>query len=105
MTDFFCHACGAEVAGRERVGRRDTCRRCGADLHCCRQCAAFEPGAYNDCRELQAERVVDKASANFCDWFAPRVARPGAAPARGAAASPVSPPNARAELDRLFRRR
>jgi hypothetical protein len=92
-----CAGCGAELGRPERVGRRDTCPRCGVDLHACRQCRFHEPGLANDCREPQAERVVDKARANFCDYFAPASAR---------AASPAgSDDPARAALEQLFRRR
>ncbi len=65
----ICHACGKEAEASGRVGRREQCAFCGADLHCCRNCAFYEPGAYNDCRETQAERVVDKIRSNFCDYF------------------------------------
>lgn len=64
-----CAICGAMPAGREGVGFRDTCPRCGRDLHVCRNCRFYERGAYNDCRESQAERVLDKEKANFCEYF------------------------------------
>ena len=56
MDDFF-------------VGRQTQCPFCGADLHCCMNCSFYDHGAYNDCRELQAERVLDKVRSNFCDFF------------------------------------
>ena len=104
---MVCHACGAEIAARERVGRRDRCERCGVDLHSCRQCRFHDPAAYNECAEPQAERVLDKERANFCDYFTPMAdRRPGGdAVARGGAASPVPTGDARADLERLFRRR
>lgn len=34
-------------------------------------CAFYDAGAYNACREPQAERVLDKERANRCDYFAP----------------------------------
>jgi hypothetical protein len=94
-----CFACGAaiELASGERVGARDACARCGADLHACRNCAHYDPGAYNACREPQAERVADRERANRCDWFA---LAPGAGPG---ASDPR--PDARAALDALFRKR
>lgn len=94
-----CFACGApiELASGERVGMRDSCPRCGADLHACRNCAHYDRGAYNECREPQAERVADRERANRCDWFAPAAgAGPGAADPR---------PDPRAALDALFRKR
>lgn len=79
-----CHSCHNPVDDGGRIGRADTCPHCGADLHCCLNCCFYDAGAYNQCREPQAERVVDKESANFCDCFAPEN-RP-AAPSAGAAA-------------------
>ena len=69
-----CHGCGT-VAEVERVGVREVCARCTAHLHCCRNCAFYEPGRNNDCREPNAERVADKERGNFCDYFRP--AAPG----------------------------
>jgi hypothetical protein len=68
-----CHACqGAiELRAGERVGFRDTCDACGADLHACVQCRHHEPRAYNECREPGAERVRDRQRANRCDYFSP----------------------------------
>jgi hypothetical protein len=68
-----CFACGRriELASGERVGFRAECPHCRADLHVCRNCAHHDPGAYNECREPQAERVADRERANRCDWFAP----------------------------------
>jgi hypothetical protein len=95
-----CRACGGELSARERVGRRDVCPACGADLHACRQCAFYEPGVYNECREPQAERVLDKTRANFCDFYAPTRAGAGAVPPPGEGAG-----GARAKLEALFRKK
>jgi len=81
----FCHACGADFEVLERVGRRDCCDTCGADLRCCRNCELFAATAHNQCREPQAERQVDKERANFCDYFAARRRR--GEPASSAAAT------------------
>lgn len=66
-----CHACGAKNETGERVGRRDTCLQCGADLHVCLNCEFYDPKAYNECREPQADRVLEKDRSNFCDYFSP----------------------------------
>ena len=88
-----CHACGAATR-LERIGPRDVCDRCRAYLHCCKQCDFYEPGAHNDCREPQSEMIPDKTAGNFCDWF-----RVAPSPKRAASSG-----DARAELDRLFRK-
>lgn len=64
-----CHRCGREVGAVERVGRRAACLACGSDLHCCRNCGFYDAGYHNQCREMQAERQVDKDIGNFCDYF------------------------------------
>jgi len=64
-----CHGCKKEISADLFVGRQAQCPFCRADLHCCFNCAFYEPGAYNDCRESQAERVLDKNRSNFCDYF------------------------------------
>jgi hypothetical protein len=64
-----CHTCCKEIDGDMTVGRRDTCPFCGSDLHVCFNCRFYDPGSYNDCREPQAERVMEKDRSNFCDYF------------------------------------
>jgi hypothetical protein len=95
---MHCAACGAgvELASGERVGFRDECPRCRADLHSCRNCAHHDPGAYNECREPGAERVADRERANRCDWFAPNAAT-------GRVPDPRA--GAKSALDALFRPR
>jgi len=68
-----CTGCGTdvEIASGERIGFRDTCPKCAADLHACIQCLHHDPAAYNSCREPSAERVADAERANRCEWFAP----------------------------------
>jgi hypothetical protein len=60
------------------VGRRDTCSSCMADIRCCKMCQFYDPKAYNECRESQADRVQDKEKANFCDYF--KIGSPGSNP-------------------------
>jgi len=52
-----------------KITRRETCPSCGWDLHVCLNCRFFDLGVYNQCREPQAERVLDKERSNFCDYF------------------------------------
>jgi len=90
-----CHACGADYDATERVGFRDVCERCDADLHVCLNCRFHDPGAANACREEQAETVVEKNRANRCEWF-----QPGG----GGRESGQGEEAARAKLDALFRK-
>lgn len=64
-----CFRCDAIVEEREFFSRRDECGKCGADLHVCRNCSFYRAGRSNECEESQAERVVDKDRANYCDFF------------------------------------
>ena len=66
-----CFACNArvELAAGERIGFRDTCSSCEADLHVCRNCAHHDASAYNECRESNAEWVSDRERGNRCDYF------------------------------------
>ena len=68
---FFCQVCGQRFETGDTIGRRDECPHCGEDLHACRQCRHYSPGAHNDCRENQAEYVADKERSNFCGYYQP----------------------------------
>jgi hypothetical protein len=65
----ICHKCKKEIEEDFFVGRQSQCPSCGVDLHCCFNCSFYDLGAYNDCREPQSERVLDKTHSNFCDFF------------------------------------
>jgi hypothetical protein len=65
---YFCFSCGEGVLN-PKVGRRDACTACGADLHVCKNCMHYDERAYNECREPQADRVLEKTRSNFCDYF------------------------------------
>jgi hypothetical protein len=64
-----CYKCRKEIPEDLFVGRQSQCPSCGVDLHCCLNCSFYDIGVYNDCREPQAERVLDKIHFNFCDFF------------------------------------
>lgn len=94
---MICHRCRTAI-DVEKIGVRDVCARCTAWLHCCRNCEFYAPGVHGDCREPSAQLVADKEQGNFCDWFRP-LTRDAAAPRTDPAA------DARARLDRLFRKK
>lgn len=66
MQCYFCHK-NVEVI--DRIGREERCSHCYGDLHVCMNCEFYDESAYNECRETQAERVVEKEVSNFCDYF------------------------------------
>lgn len=65
-----CAQCGTLVTGE--IARDTTCTRCGADLHACVQCSAFDPGSRFECMQAIPARVSHKNTRNTCDLFAPR---------------------------------
>lgn len=65
----LCHRCQHEIISKDRIGRRDTCPGCGADLRCCLNCAFYDTHYANACREPNADPVIDKEVGNFCDFF------------------------------------
>ena len=96
---LHCFKCGTPYPIKDRIGRKDTCPKCDADLHCCLNCRHYNRSAHNECNEPQAEWVRDKDRANFCDYFEPR---------RGASAGtrrPSSADNARARFEDLFKKK
>jgi len=108
-----CFACNARVSAedvaqgrapsrRDRVGFRDTCQSCGADLHVCLNCAHHDPQAYNECRESSAERVSERERANRCEYFAP--GRDAAGDEGGTPRPAEAAARARAELEALFKK-
>jgi len=91
-----CFRCGASLAQLSLpLSRRDLCPACGISLHVCRMCLYFDATVPKQCREDDAEEVVDKEKVNFCEWFKPA---PGAFdPARAGEAE-----RAKAALSALF---
>ena len=94
-----CFACGAsqDLASGERIGVRDCCASCSADLHVCRNCRHHDPSAYNERSDDHAlpQRVDERERANRCDYFAQ-------AEAASAKAEPDGREGARRALDALF---
>jgi hypothetical protein len=70
--ELSCHRCGGSLCALSLpLSRRDLCPECSAELHVCRMCEFYDPAVPKQCREDDAEEVMDKERANFCDWFRP----------------------------------
>lgn len=90
------------------------CPKCGSALHCCKQCAHFEPSTRFQCLKPIPVRIAVKDQANECALFSPRVtvARDVHPPAAVApkngnglpAAAPRTATDARAAFDSLFKK-
>lgn len=65
-----CWYCAKQLTPLD-YGREDTCTQCGRDTKVCKGCQFYDKNAHNECREPQAERVLDKERSNFCDYFKP----------------------------------
>ncbi len=87
---------------------KGTCPKCGAALHCCKQCAHFEPSTRFQCLKPIPARIASKDQANECTLFSPRVtvARDTTNSAGGPAAAPAprNASDARAAFDSLFKK-
>ena len=92
---MLCAFCGRKVTLKGKVMMTNTFPHRSRDLRCCRQCKFYDPHAYNECKEVSAERVIDKERANFCEYFVPRGSS-SSAPERAA--------DAREALEALFRK-
>lgn len=93
----ICHACKKEIPGELKIGRRDECFACGADLQCCLNCLFYDRAVSKQCKETVAELVREKGKANFCDYFV-------FAENRTVAADAGADQTARRALDGLFKK-
>jgi hypothetical protein len=110
VTAARCFSCSTTLP--PDVDFRDNCPKCGAELHCCKQCAHFEPSTRFQCLKPIPERIPVKDAANMCELFKPRVtvarevtqasAGNGTPPAR--LQEPRTPNDARAAFDNLFKK-
>jgi hypothetical protein len=66
-----CWKCGNPLSALD-YGRQDSCSKCGRSTHVCLNCVHHDRAYNNECRESQADRVVDKERSNFCDYFKPK---------------------------------
>jgi hypothetical protein len=101
-----CFQCGHQEPAVESIEPGGRCAKCGAPLHCCRNCIHFDPGARFECREKIKVRVASKTAANDCAFFRPetvldatgrRIVTPGPSSDR-----PTSPRDA---FDALFKKK
>jgi hypothetical protein len=65
-----CASCGAPTPPNIHIA--SSCTKCNADLHTCRQCTYFDPGARFQCLKPITARIVNKNARNTCELFVPR---------------------------------
>ena len=108
VTAARCFNCATTLAGN--IDFDGTCPKCSTALHCCKQCAHFEPSTRFQCLKPIPVRIPAKDQANSCELFKPRltVAREGvpgsAPPAPLMDPAPRSASDARLAFDRLFKK-
>ena len=66
---FTCWSCRQPTEMDEKVGRKEECPHCRADMHSCKNCQYYDPGSHGECRETISEYVPDKERANFCGMY------------------------------------
>ena len=66
-----CTACGAKTPST--INFDSSCLKCNVDLHSCRQCTHFDPGARFECNKTIPARILNKHARNECELFATRV--------------------------------
>lgn len=107
VTASRCYNCATALPnGTDFKGN---CPKCGVPLHCCKQCAHFEPSTRFQCLKPIPIRIASKDQANPCELFSPRVtvARDTTSqgvPAAPAPTAPRSSSDARAAFDQLFKK-
>jgi hypothetical protein len=89
------------------------CPKCGAALHCCKQCVNFDSSTRFQCLKPIPVRIAVNDQANECSLFSPRVtvARDSAPsgvvsqhPNNGHTPAPRNATDARAAFDSLFKK-
>jgi hypothetical protein len=71
MVVVKCYKCQAQLEVPEPISRKEECSQCGSDVRVCRNCQYYDPKVYNECRETQADRILEKDRSNLCDFFKP----------------------------------
>ena len=68
-----CNLCGTQVnVDVGGIALNAQCPKCHSDLHTCKNCVSFDPGARFQCRKPVTERIAKKDVRNECQLFEPR---------------------------------
>jgi hypothetical protein len=115
VTAARCFNCATALP--DGIDFNGTCPKCNAALHCCKQCAHFEPSTRFQCLKPIPVRIAVKDLANECSLFRPRVtvardmaqgngssAGPSFSTPMPNAPEPRNANDARAAFDSLFRK-
>lgn len=99
-----CSNCSTIVESVGSIGFNDQCKKCGEDLHSCKNCRYFDPGARFECQKPIEIRVAKKFEGNMCLQFATKVSIEKQQPQeqKKATKEPASP--GRVAFDALFKK-
>jgi hypothetical protein len=103
-----CFSCAVALASDTDF--RGNCPKCGAALHCCKQCVHFDSSTRFQCHKPVPARIPIKDQANTCEFFSPMVtvARDAVPPASANRivdnTTPRNASDARAAFDSLFKK-
>jgi hypothetical protein len=88
VTASRCYNCATQLPNGTAYS--GNCPKCGAALHCCKQCSHFEPSTRFQCLKPIPVRIPLKDKANECTLFEPRVTVARDSSPSAPAPSPVS---------------
>ena len=97
---FACRACGEKRRETEPLRPDSTCEKCGADLHTCSHCVAFDTSARFECTKPVPARIAAKKQRNDCAFF-----EPSRSFDLTGSRSVDTPQDARAAFDALFNKK
>ncbi len=67
---MYCHKCKKKLElPNKKIGFKDRCFFCEADLHVCKNCRFYSIGKPNDCLASNTDYVSDREKYNFCEEF------------------------------------
>src|SRR5450631_131728 len=99
VTAARCYNCASPLPNG--VVWTGNCPKCNTALHCCKQCAHFEPSTRFQCLKPIPVRIPGKDLANECELFNPRltVARDSAQASYQSSVPPANVPVPRSASD------
>lgn len=71
VTASRCYSCATTLPNG--IDFQGNCPKCNAALHCCKQCAHFEPSTRFQCLKPIPARIAYKDQVNDCEMFSARV--------------------------------
>ena len=66
---YKCFNCNTEWTGEKKVSFKAICEKCGAYIHCCKNCKFFDETQHNKCRIPGTDMVADREKGNYCEEF------------------------------------